>query len=94
MDRSKLCPNSSRTVSKIWNTPNRMFLQMLGNQFNPKLENSDAGRHEYCFVIVWNLVMRFIFYIKHYVLPPASFGIFVAAEAAVLYGLYRAFVAP
>jgi hypothetical protein len=35
-----------------------------------------------------------LFYIRHYVLPPASFGVFVAAEAAILYGLYRAFVAP
>jgi hypothetical protein len=38
--------------------------------------------------------MRLIFYIRQYVIPPASFGVFVAAEAAVLYGLYRAFVAP
>jgi hypothetical protein len=44
--------------------------------------------------MAWNSVMRFIFYIKHYVLPPASFGIFVVAEAALLYGLYRVFVAP
>ena len=71
-----------------------MLLQMLGHQFNPQLKNSGAAGHEYCFVIVWNTVMRIIFYVKHYVLPPASFGIFVAAEAAVLYGLYRAFVAP
>jgi hypothetical protein len=38
--------------------------------------------------------MRVMFYIRYYVLPPASFAVFVAAEAAVLYGLYRAFVAP
>jgi len=44
--------------------------------------------------VAWTLVMRFMFYIKHFVLPPASFGVFVVAEAAVLYGLYRAFVAP
>jgi len=35
-----------------------------------------------------------MFYIRYYVLPPASFGIFVAAEACLLYGLYRIFVAP
>jgi hypothetical protein len=38
--------------------------------------------------------MRVMFYIRHYVIPPASFGLFVVAEAAVLYVLYRAFVAP
>jgi hypothetical protein len=38
--------------------------------------------------------MRFMFYIRYYLLPPASFGIFVVAEALLLYGLYRAFVAP
>ena len=38
--------------------------------------------------------MRMMFYIRYYVLPPASFGVFVAAEAAVLYVLYRAFIAP
>jgi hypothetical protein len=38
--------------------------------------------------------MRVMFYIRHYVIPPVSFGVFVAAEAALLYGLYRAFVAP
>jgi hypothetical protein len=38
--------------------------------------------------------MQILFYIKHYVLPPASFAVFVVAEAAILYGLYRAFVAP
>jgi len=38
--------------------------------------------------------MRMMFYIRYYLLPPASFGIFVAAEAFLLYGLYRAFVAP
>jgi hypothetical protein len=35
-----------------------------------------------------------MFYIRHYLIPPASFGVFVLVEAAVLYGLYRAFVAP
>jgi hypothetical protein len=35
-----------------------------------------------------------MFYIRYYVVPPASFGLFVAAEAVLLYGLYRAFVAP
>jgi hypothetical protein len=38
--------------------------------------------------------MRMMFYIRYYVLPPASFGVFVAAEAVLLYGLYRAFVMP
>ncbi len=38
--------------------------------------------------------MRVMFYIRYYVIPPASFAIFVAAEALFLYGLYRAFVAP
>jgi hypothetical protein len=35
-----------------------------------------------------------MFYIRYYVVPPASFGIFVAAEGMILYGLYRAFVMP
>jgi hypothetical protein len=52
------------------------------------------GWHEGCCDKTWRLVMRILFYIRHYVLPPASFGVFVAAEAAILYGLYRAFVAP
>ncbi len=38
--------------------------------------------------------MRVIFYIRYYVIPPASFGVFVLAEAMFLYGLYRAFVVP
>ncbi len=38
--------------------------------------------------------MRMMFYIRYYVVPPASFGVFVAAEALFLYGLYRAFVMP
>jgi hypothetical protein len=38
--------------------------------------------------------MRLMFYMRYYVLPPASFGIFVAAEAFLLYGLYRVFVLP
>jgi len=38
--------------------------------------------------------MRTIFYIRYHVIPPASFGVFVAAEAMLLYGLYRAFVVP
>ncbi len=38
--------------------------------------------------------MRVMIYIRYYVLPPASFGIFVVAEGILLYGLYRAFVAP
>jgi hypothetical protein len=41
-----------------------------------------------------NRFMRYMFYIRYYVVPPASFGVFVAAEALFLYGLYRAFVAP
>ena len=41
-----------------------------------------------------NRFMRVMFYIRYYVVPPASFAIFVAAEALFLYGLYRAFVAP
>jgi hypothetical protein len=40
------------------------------------------------------MVTQIIIYIRHYLIPPASFGVFVVAEAAVLYGLYRAFVAP
>jgi hypothetical protein len=35
-----------------------------------------------------------MFYIRYYVVPPASFGLFVVAEAGLLYGLYRAFVMP
>jgi hypothetical protein len=38
--------------------------------------------------------MRMLFYIRYYVVPPASFGLFVAAEIMLLYGLYRAFVVP
>ncbi len=41
-----------------------------------------------------NLFMRLMFYIRYYVVPPASFGIFVVAEGLFLYGLYRAFIAP
>jgi hypothetical protein len=41
-----------------------------------------------------NRFMRVMFYIRYYVVPPASFGVFVAAEALFLYGLYRAFVIP
>jgi len=32
-------------------------------------------------------------YFRLQVIPTISFGLFVAAEGAVLYGLYRAFVA-
>jgi hypothetical protein len=38
--------------------------------------------------------MRVMFYIRYYVVPPASFGVFVAAEALFLYGMYRTFVLP
>jgi len=38
--------------------------------------------------------MRLMIYIRYHVIPPASFGIFLAAEAMLLYALYRAFVVP
>lgn len=38
--------------------------------------------------------MQIIEFIRTRVLPPLSFGLFVAAEGAVLYVLYRTFVAP
>jgi hypothetical protein len=34
--------------------------------------------------------MRVLFYIRYYLVPPASFGLFVLAEGVFLYGLYRA----
>jgi hypothetical protein len=34
--------------------------------------------------------MKTLFYIRYYVVPPASFGLFLVAEAVFLYGLYRA----
>ena len=45
-------------------------------------------------IIAEESVMRVMFYIRYYVVPPASFGVFVMAEGLFLYGLYRAFVAP
>lgn len=38
--------------------------------------------------------MRVFLFIRDRVLPPLSFGLFVAAEGAVLYVLYHTFVAP
>jgi hypothetical protein len=37
--------------------------------------------------------LRFLFYLKYYLMPQISFGLFILAEAVFLYGLYRAFVA-
>ena len=33
-------------------------------------------------------------YIRFQVIPPVSFGLFLAVEGIVLYGLYRAIVTP
>jgi hypothetical protein len=37
--------------------------------------------------------IRVLFYLKYYLMPQISFGLFIAAEAFFLYGLYRAFIA-
>lgn len=38
--------------------------------------------------------MRAIFYFRYYLAPTASFGVFLSMQAAFLYALYRAFLAP
>jgi hypothetical protein len=35
-----------------------------------------------------------MFYLKYYLVPQVSFGLFLMAEGVFLYGLYRAFVVP
>jgi hypothetical protein len=37
---------------------------------------------------------RILFYLKYYLVPQVSFGLFLLAESVFLYGLYCAFVAP
>ncbi len=71
------------------------ILQVLEYQHGRKLDRPQcaAGTTDAA-TNAENRFMRYMFYIRYYVVPPASFGIFVAAEALFLYGLYRAFVAP
>jgi hypothetical protein len=38
--------------------------------------------------------MRVMFYVRYYLVPQASFGMFVLAEAVFIYGLYRTLIAP
>lgn len=38
--------------------------------------------------------IRILFYLKYYLVPQVSFGLFLLAESVFLYGLYCAFVAP
>ena len=38
--------------------------------------------------------IRLLFYVRYHLVPQASFGVFVMAEAVFIYGLYKAFVAP
>jgi hypothetical protein len=35
-----------------------------------------------------------IFFVRYQMVPTVTFGLFVVAEGAFLYGLYRAFIVP
>ena|ERR1700722_4627749 len=93
-DRQVL-PFSSMTVSQKWDTSHIAFPQALKHQFSSNSSRLpfEAGT-TFATMKAENLFMRLMFYIRYYVVPPASFGIFVVAEGLFLYGLYRAFIAP
>jgi hypothetical protein len=38
--------------------------------------------------------MRILFYMKYYLMPQVSFGLFLVAESVFLYGLYCVFISP
>ncbi len=38
--------------------------------------------------------MRILFYLKNYLVPQISFGLFLIAESVFLYGLYCVFISP
>jgi hypothetical protein len=82
-------------MSKNRDTDNGSFLQAFDYQRAEKLAQAVFGAGTLdAEATPENRFMRMMFYIRYYVVPPASFGVFVAAEALFLYGLYRAFVMP
>ena len=49
--------------------------------------------YKLCFRVTMQIGIRVLFYMKYYLLPQLSFGLFIVAEGVYLYGLYSAFVA-
>jgi hypothetical protein len=82
-------------MSNSWTALADSFSQAFGSHFKTNdilLENRVAR------VLLKTTRMaigiRILFYLRYYLVPQASFGLFLAAETVFLYGLYRAFVAP